>query len=65
MKRNIAFRAKCPRLPKQRAHSCPNFVVVATLLALWLTTPINGVAKGFMTCTCRRLRLTDENRSLH
>jgi hypothetical protein len=45
MKRNIAFRAKCPKLAKHRAHSCPKFVVVATLLGLWFTTPINGVAQ--------------------
>ena len=40
MKRNIAF-----KVTKRRAHSCPKFVVVATLLALWFTTPINGVAQ--------------------
>jgi hypothetical protein len=45
MKRNIAFRAKCPKLAKHRADSCPKFVVMATLLALWFTTPINGVAQ--------------------
>src|SRR5438105_14809424 len=45
MKRNIAFRAECPKLAKHRAHSCPKFVVGATLLALWFTTPINGVAQ--------------------
>jgi FG-GAP-like repeat len=45
MKRDIAFRATCPKLAKHRARSCPKFVVVATLLALWCTTPINGVAQ--------------------
>ena len=45
MKRNIAFRAKCSKVTKLRANSCPRFVVVATLLALWFTTPINGVAQ--------------------
>src|SRR6266852_4120570 len=45
MKRNIAFKARCPNLAKHRAHSYPNFVAVATLLAFWFTTPINGVAQ--------------------
>jgi FG-GAP-like repeat len=45
MKRNITVRAKCPKLAKHRVHSCPKFVAVATLLALWFTTPISGVAQ--------------------
>ena len=45
MKRNIAVRAKCPKPANHRVHSCPKFVVVATLLALWFTTPVSGVAQ--------------------